>query len=221
LSRKRAARRYLVIGVAAATLAIGTGCAAQNAAGSSVATCEIRVFQAGTLNSTSPNALQGGLIPAIIEGAREKKFPTDTVESQMNLALSREAVLDIVKTMPWLRFLDASQVDVGSEKGNLSKSDIRARVDSGKRNTSASKACYLELYASQQDFTGGFIKSHLYSHFTLIDFRGQRPDVIRAIVWSPSSGFPARDEASLPASQQALRQSFADNLRKFLAKKFK
>jgi hypothetical protein len=148
LSSERAARRSLVIGIAAATLAIGKACAAQNAAGSS--TCEIRVFQAGTLNSTSPSALQGGLIPAAIEGAREEKFPTSTVESQMNLALSREAVLDIVKTMPWLRFLDASQVDVGPEKDNLSKSDIRARVDSGKRNTSTSRACYLELYASQQ-----------------------------------------------------------------------
>lgn len=183
--------------------------------------CELHVFKGGTLNSASPSALVYGIIPALIEGERERKFPSGDVEAQMEIALSPTAVLDIVETMPWREFLGVERVTTTMEDDLLTKSDIRARVKTGRRNTPSTESCYLELYVSQQDFTGSFIKSHLYSHFTLIDFRTDRPDVKRAIVWSRSRDFPAQDEASFPIATEALRNSFSENLRKFLAKKFK
>ena len=201
-------------------VALVSGCTAIPAMASET-DCEIRVFKAGTLNSESPSALQSGIIAGFVEAKRLEQFPTATVEAQLELALTPEAIVTQVESIDWKSLLKARSVGVAFDNAVLAKKDIRDRLKSRKRNTDVQSPCYLELYASQQDFTGSFIKSHLYSHFTLIDFRSGRPSNTRAIVWSRSRSFPAKEEAELELALDSMRQTFGENLRKFLGKKFK
>jgi len=129
-----------------------------------------------------------------------------------------DALADLVGSAPWSNYV-GRPVRIVVEPEPIDKGRLKEIKAGSVRNSSSPAACYFELYIGVQSFEGGFIKSHLFSAFTIRKFLANSYSTTSAMVWTETKHFPARDEASVPAATQAIRDAFANNVKKFLEKK--
>lgn len=173
--------------------------------------CEVHVWQSKVYISGSP-APYGALLQAF----HDSKYPSTSVEGQMEYELRSDAMPGLIGAL-WTKQL-GQPVNVVAESAVIDKEQLKALKVSGARNSSSTAPCYFELYVGKQTFEGGFIKSHLFSEFTLRTF-APSANSTGAIVWAETKHFPAKDAASVPEASDAIRNAFMKNVGKFLAKK--
>jgi hypothetical protein len=181
--------------------------------GAETSACEVHVWQSKIYLSGSP-APYGALLQAL----HDAKYPTNSVEGQMEYEFRSEALGDLIGSAPWSTYL-GQPVKVIVEADAIDKARLKAIKGGNARNSNSSTPCYFELYIGKQTFEGGFIKSHLFSDLTMRSFAANGSSTGSAIVWTETKHFPAKDEASVPLARQTIRDAFVNNVSKFLNKK--
>jgi hypothetical protein len=181
--------------------------------------CEVHIWQRGLYATESHSSAVGGIVGAVIKDGYEKKYPADTVEGLMEDVLNIEALPVTLKDIQWQNFTKSSENKVVYEKEILSDSDFKVLKSSKKRQTTSVNACYLELYIGRQTFSGGTLKSHLFSDMYARTFIGPSFAAKGAILWDQTNKVSVKDEQSKADARETFKSSFAVILTKFLNKK--
>lgn len=181
--------------------------------------CEIHIWQRGLYATESHASAVGGLVGDIVNSEYEAKYPGATVEGLLEDVLKIEALPETLKEIQWQKFTQSDRYAVIYEKEMLTKPDFKSLKSSKSRKSNSVSDCHIELYVGPQTFSGGSIKSHLFSDLYVRTFYGSRFAAKGAILWNQTRKVSVENEVTRESARQIFKASFAIILQKFLEKK--
>ena len=180
--------------------------------------CEVHIWQRA-IYATESSSVVGGIVGGIIQDGYDKKYPSDTIQGLMKDVLDIDALPLTLKNIQWQTFTKRPVNNIVYEKGVLSEYDFKSLKASKKKFSDSSNDCYIEIYIGKQTFSGGTLKSHLFSDLYSRTFYGARFAAKGAILWDQTSKVSVKDEASKQEARKIFGGSFVKILTKFLEKK--
>jgi hypothetical protein len=218
--RTKALRLSAIGLIAVGTLWAVPVSAVQNAdAALAESNCDVHIWQRGIYATESHSSAVGGIVGSVIRSEYDRKYPADTVEGLLEDVLNINALPDTLKGIKWADFTKAGTNSIVYEKGTFSDADFKKVKSSKERMTASKSDCYLEIYVGKQTFSGGSIKSHLFSDLYARTFYGKRFKANGAILWDQTSKVRLEDDEMKEAARQTFKTSFAIIFSKFLSKK--
>lgn len=182
--------------------------------------CSIHIWQRGIYKSASASNFGAfGLVGALLQSEYNRNYPAASVEGVMEDVLHIEALPHTIASIPWRDYTGTEINDVVFEHEAITDSRLKELKASTARNSTAGDACYIELYIGTQTFSGGGLKSHLFSDFDARTFYGGAQTQKSANMFAQTRHLSVKDADSLVAARQTISDGFVATLTKFLANK--
>ena len=201
-------------------LALSPAASASTAPAPSDGTCSIHIWRRGIYKSESAaNLAAFGIVGAVLQDQYDRKYPAASMAGVIEDVLNITALPATLAAVPWQTYTGAAHNDVVYEREAITEARFKELKTSTTRNSTAPNACYIELYIGAQTFSGGSIKSHLFSDFHARTFSGAVLDQKSAILWDQTPHLSVKDAASLAEAKHIIANGFVATLTKFLANK--
>ena len=215
----RAAIR-LALGCGGGALALSTAAFASDAPAQSDESCSIHIWQRGIYRSESASNFGAfGLVGAVLQDQYDRKYPAASIEGVIEDVLNINVLPATIAPVAWRDYTRVEHNDVVFEHEAITGSRFKELKTSTARNSTAENPCYIELYIGAQTFSGGGIKSHLFSDFYARAFYGGAHNQNGAILWDQTRHLSVKDADSLLEAKRIIADGFVATLTKFLANK--
>jgi hypothetical protein len=206
-----------IVGLSLTVSAFASGAPTQGAESES---CSIHIWQRGIYKSESASNFGAfGLVGAILQDQYDRKYPAASVEGVIEDVLNIDALPGTIASVPWRSYTGAEKNAVVFEHETITDSRFKDLKASAARNSTSQDSCYIEIYVGTQTFSGGGIKSHLFSDFYARTFYDGVQSQKGAILWDQTPHLAAKDADSLIAAKHIIADGFVATLTKFLANK--
>jgi hypothetical protein len=201
-------------------LALSTAAVASDAPVQGYESCSIHIWQRGIYRSESASNFGAfGLIGAVLQDQFDRKYPAASLEGVMEDVLNVNALPTTIAAVPWRNYTGVEHNGVVFEHEAISDSRFQDLKASTARNSASQDSCYIELYIGAQTFSGGGIKSHLFSDFYARTFYGSVQNQKGAILWDQTPHLSVKDADSLIEAKHTIANGFIATLTKFLTNK--
>jgi hypothetical protein len=182
--------------------------------------CSIHIWQRGIyISESASNFGAFGLIGGVLQSQYDRKYPAASVEGVIEDVLNINALPVTVASVDWHKYTGAEHNSVVFEPGVTTNSRLKELKAGTARNSEAKDVCYIELYVGAQTFSGGGIKSHLFSEFYARTYYGGAQKQSGAILWDQTPHLSVKDADTLIQARSIIADGFVSTLTKFLAKK--
>lgn len=212
----------LALGLGAIGLSLSVAAFASSAPPQGVASesCSIHIWQRGIYKSESASNFGAfGLVGALLQDQYDRKYPAASVEGVIEDVLNIDALPRTISSVSWRSYTGSESNAVVFEHEAVSDSKFRDLKASAARNSASQDSCYIEIYVGAQTFSGGGIKSHLFSDFYARTFYDGAQSQKGAILWDQTPHLSVTDADSLTTAKHIIADGFVATLTKFLINK--
>lgn len=182
--------------------------------------CEIHVWQRDIyVSEAHANYAALGLLGSALQAGHDRKYPPASIEGLMEQEFNATALPATLSGIAWQNYTRSAANHVVFEQETINDSDFKNLKAGSARKSASQSDCYIEIYIGRQTFSGGSLKSHLFSDLYARTYYGDRFAAKSAIIWDQTRRVSITDEQSLNDARNAFKIAFANNLDKFLQSK--